>query len=408
MPRPSTETVSSFSRPVRQLVSMVMVIAIVGAGVWLAWPQLQGVFLANIWLNGFIGFVFILGVIACFWQVLQLSQSVRWLEQVGPEGQFSGHAPQLLATLAALLHSLGGAQAQISSSSARSILDSIGTRIDEARDIARYLVSLLILLGLLGTFYGLATTVPAVVETIRALAPKEGESAMALFDKLMGGLEQQMGGMGTAFSSSLIGLGGSLVVGLLELFASHGQNRFYRELEEWLSSITSFGLASGDAGDGSPQGALVTVLDRVARQMEFMRELSQRSAARQHGSDSQMLALGQAISQLAHQATAQAQSLERMIALLEASNNHNLATAQASGAQTVLLRELGEHFRRMIEEGPDPEQRQRLRSIDMQLHRLLEEMSAGRQESMLDLRADLNALTTAVRQLSRGNSVSGG
>ena len=140
----------------------------------------------------------------------------------------------------------------ISSSSAHSILESVATRIDEARDITRYLTNLLIFLGLLGTFYGLATTIPAIVNTIKSLAPGPGESGLDVFTKLMAGLQAQLGGMSTAFSSSLMGLAGSLVVGLLELFASHGQNRFFRELEEWVSSITRLGLASGDSeGAGS-------------------------------------------------------------------------------------------------------------------------------------------------------------
>mgnify|MGYP007000383185 len=133
----------------------------------------------------------------------------------------------------------------------RSILDSVATRLDEARDITRYIINLLIFLGLLGTFYGLATTVPAVVETIRTLAPKEGQSAIEVFDKLMSGLENQLGGMGTAFASSLLGLAGSLVVGLLELFSGHGQNRFYMELEEWISSFTRVSVFS--APDESSQ-----------------------------------------------------------------------------------------------------------------------------------------------------------
>ncbi len=148
-----------------------------------------------------------------------------------------------------------GTQLQIGASSSRSILDSIATRIDEARDITRYIVNLLIFLGLLGTFFGLATTVPAVVETIRSLAPGEGEGGVEVFNRLMTGLEEQLGGMGTAFSSSLLGLAGSLVVGLMELFAGHGQNRFYRELEEWLSTITKLSYASGDGEDASEAGA---------------------------------------------------------------------------------------------------------------------------------------------------------
>jgi hypothetical protein len=139
---------------------------------------------------------------------------------------------------------------QVTPASAKSVLDSVGARMEESRDITRYIANLLIFLGLLGTFFGLATTVPAVVETIRSLQPTEGEEGLAVFGRLMDGLEDQLGGMGTAFASSLLGLAGSLVVGLLELFAGHGQNRFYREMEEWLASITRVSLSSGDGEGG--------------------------------------------------------------------------------------------------------------------------------------------------------------
>src|SRR5690606_32076039 len=271
--KPDHEGRAQFTQPVRQITMMVVVLVLVALGGYVAFPRVAPVFLANLWLNGFIAMVFLMGIVACFWQVFQLSQSVNWIE--GFVAENPGHefvkAPRLLAPLAALLGSRGR-QMQISSTSSRSIQDSVGTRIDEARDITRYIVNLLIFLGLLGTFYGLATTVPAVVDTIRNLAPQEGETGIQVFDKLMGGLEAQLGGMGTAFSSSLLGLAGSLVVGLLELFAGHGQNRFYRELEEWLSSITRFGFVAGDteglaeggavAPAGGDNGAMVAVLDR--------------------------------------------------------------------------------------------------------------------------------------------------
>ena len=372
-------TGAKFTQPVRQIVLMLAVMALVAAGAWLILPAVEQVFLSNIWLNGFIGLVFLIGIFACFWQVVQLVISVSWIEDFAaqrPEHDMSV-APRLLAPLAALLRSRG-ARTQISASSSRSILDSVATRIDEARDITRYLTNLLIFLGLLGTFYGLATTVPAVVETIRSLAPQEGETGVQVFDKLMGGLEAQLGGMGTAFSSSLLGLAGSLVVGLLELFAGHGQNRFYRELEEWLSSITRIGLSAGDGEASADQGALVVVLDQIVTRLE-----AQEARA---GEDRVALAEGlQALAdgfrKLAGQDTdAQAEALARI----------------AAGQERILAM-----MERDASLGADAEARMRLRSIDVQMLRLLEEVSAGRQESIADLRADLGALTQAIRQLSR-------
>ncbi|SEN35592.1 hypothetical protein SAMN05216227_101222 [Pseudorhodobacter antarcticus] len=390
MEKTTTEAELSFTQPIRQIVMMLAVIILVVVGAFFAWGQLSGIFLANIWLNGFIVFVFFIGVLSCFWQVLQLSQSVRWIVEFSPEGSDAGaQPPRLLAPLAALLRSRG-ARMRISASSARSIQDSVATRIDEARDITRYLVNLLVFLGLLGTFYGLATTVPAVVETIRSLAPQEGETGMQVFDKLMGGLEAQLGGMGTAFSSSLLGLAGSLVVGMLELFASHGQNRFYRELEEWLSSITRLGFSNGDGagdGDGGDMAGLGGVMDQVARQLETLQNLFVQADVSRSLADDRLGLLGEAVQGLATQVQADAHIQDRL--------------AELAAAQTALLTRIADGQDRAATEGPEAESRMRLRSIDVQLLRILEEIVAGRQESMQDLRADLAGVTNAVRQLSR-------
>ena len=243
----SHKTEPQFSQPVRQIVMMLIVLGLTAALGVLVFPTVEKIFLASPYLKIFILLVFFVGVLACFWQVLTLISSVNWIEGFAldrPGHEFT-KAPRLLAPLSAML-SGRAARRSLTSASTRSILESVGQRIEEQRDLTRYLINLLIFLGLLGTFFGLATVVPAVVDTIRSLAPKEGQSAMASFDTLMHGLEGQLGGMGTAFGSSLLGLSGSLVVGLLELFASHAQNRFYRELEEWLSSITKLGITGVD------------------------------------------------------------------------------------------------------------------------------------------------------------------
>jgi hypothetical protein len=184
---------------------------------------------------------------------------------------------------------------QVTPASAKSVLDSVGARMEESRDITRYIANLLIFLGLLGTFFGLATTVPAVVETIRSLQPTEGEEGLAVFGRLMDGLEDQLGGMGTAFASSLLGLAGSLVVGLLELFAGHGQNRFYREMEEWLASITRVSLSSGDGEGGVDRGAIGTVLDHMVDQIETLQSLYSQSEARRAETDERIQELTQAV-----------------------------------------------------------------------------------------------------------------
>jgi hypothetical protein len=376
---------TTFSQPIRAITIMLLVCALVGTGAWAIHGQIIDILRTNPLLNGLIAFVFVIGVLTCFWQVWILAQSVYWIENFvrRTPGTENDLPPLLLAPLAALLRSRT-ARMSISSSSSRSIQDSVVQRVDEARDITRYLINLLVFLGLLGTFWGLATTVPAVVETIRSLAPQDGETGLEVFGKLMGGLESQLGGMGTAFSSSLLGLAGSLVLGLLELFAGHGQNRFTRELEEWLSSITRLGFAS--EGDGGDQSAVGAMIDHMALQVEQLQLMHEQAEAGRGAFEARIAELSEALTRLGTQ-------------------------REDDGSQTAVLRRIADGQDRLIAAlssdgtgSSDAESRMRLRSIDVQLLRILEEMSAGRQESMADLRSDLVALTAAVRQLARSGA----
>lgn len=392
MARLDGEAAAQFSQPVRQIFLMLIVLVLVGFLAYIAYPQVSPVFLANPWLNGVIGAVFVIGVLACFWQLYQLVSSVIWIEgfvQERPGHQFT-RAPRLLASLAALLRARG-ARAQLGTSSARSILDSVATRIDEARDITRYIVNVLIFLGLLGTFYGLATTVPAVVDTIRSLAPAAGEegSDINVFNRLITGLEAQLGGMGVAFASSLLGLAGSLVVGLLELFASHGQNRFYRELEDWLSTITRVGFAGGESEDAGLGSATAVVLDQMAEQMESLTSLYENSDASRAVIDERLNAL--------------AGSVERLVQRIEGENAAEATLAKLAAGQERLAAALESNVGRGGVGGEtDAEARMRLRSMDVQLLRILEELASGRQEMLDDLRTDIHNLTRAVEALGRG------
>lgn len=376
------EVTTTFSQPIRAITTMLLVCILVGAGAWLIYGTVLNILDTNPILNGLIGLVFLFGVFSCFWQVWILAQSVYWIENFvrGAAEAETEAPPRILAPLAALLRSRS-ARMSISSSSSRSIQDSVVQRIDEARDITRYLINLLVFLGLLGTFWGLATTVPAVVETIRSLAPQEGESGLDVFGKLMTGLESQLGGMGTAFSSSLLGLAGSLVLGLLELFAGHGQNRFIRELEEWLSSITRLGYA-GD-GESADQTALGLLVDHMAQQMEELQALQSQTEANRFHSEAKITELVTVMTRLTEKIDAE----KGQTAMLR-----RIAVGQEKLLQVLEATEGGT---------ADPESRMRLRSIDVQLLRILEEMSAGRQETLTDLKTDISQLTAAIRQLGR-------
>lgn len=396
-----------FSQPVRQIAMMLLVLGLVGAGAFFAYARIYRIFQSNLMLNGLILGVFVFGVLTCFWQVAELIRSVSWIERfagrrasaveagVAPRAERdTDAAPRMLAPLATLLGARGPAGGIISTSSARSIQESVATRIDEGRDITRYVAQLLIFLGLLGTFYGLAITIPGVVDTIRGLAPAEGETGVEMFSTLMDGLETQLGGMATAFSSSLIGLAGSLIVGLLELFVTHGQNRFYRELEEWMTSFTRVSVAATEASGpgGLERGALSAFLEQIGGQMQALTEFY---ATRDEIYEQDQLATDE-------RALVMARGVERL-------TQHVLADGDAAIARATQLQEalarLIDGQERLIAlterrgetvEG-DSEARTRLRSIDLALGRLVEEMSAGRADMMLELRADIAHLTRAVK-----------
>ena len=375
-----------FSQPIRQVLLMLSVLALTSAGTVVAAPRVLAVFTANLWLNGFILFVFFVGVISCFVQVVQLIKSVRWIEEfVNKPDKGSSNAPQLLAPLATLLRSRG-ASIQISASSSQSILESVSTRVEEAREITRYIVNLLIFLGLLGTFYGLATTVPALVETIRSLAPQEGETGFEVFTRLMSGLEGQLSGMGVAFASSLLGLAGSLVVGLLELFAGQAQNRFYRELEEWLSTITSFNVTVDEGNSSTDNTILLGIFERLGDQIELMERFLNRDQSTMATTDREFAILQ-----------------DKFVKVMDEnkSNLENLID-NFTKSQKQLLDFL--KSKESVEGGIDAESRMRLRSIDVQMLHISEEIAVGRQEAIKAIREEIANLADSLQSTSAKSS----
>jgi hypothetical protein len=220
--------------------------------------------MANPGLNGLIIGVLLIGIIFSFRQVLRLFPEIAWVNgfRVGDPGH-ARRQPVLLAPMAAILGDRGGRIA-ISPQIMRSLLDSIATRLDEARDTSRYMTGLLVFLGLLGTFWGLIETVGSVGTVIQSL--KVGGDAASMFDSLRDGLAAPLGGMGISFSSSLFGLAGSLVLGFLDLQSSQAQNRFYIDLEDWLSTtVRDQGGEQLAAGAGAPalSGEVRTAMDKL-------------------------------------------------------------------------------------------------------------------------------------------------
>lgn len=221
------------SSPQVFLLSMLVFLAISGFVAAILYRQISSAFQTNPGLNGLILGVLGVGVLFAFNQVIRLFREVKWVNsfRAGSEA----NDPVLLAPMKGLLSR--SSSSAISTTSMRSILDSIATRLDESRDISRYLIGLLVFLGLLGTFWGLLQTIASIGDTIRSLNPGSGDTNDVLA-ALKSGLSAPLSGMGTAFSSSLFGLSGSLVLGFLDLQAGRAQNRFYTELENWLSTVT--------------------------------------------------------------------------------------------------------------------------------------------------------------------------
>jgi len=229
------------------LVRMTVFLILCSLVVIVLYKQILTAFMANPGLNALIVGVMLIGIALAFRQVIRLFREVNWVNgfRLADPGLAVDRPPVLLAPMAALLGDRIGRMA-ISAQVMRGILDSIAARLDEARDLSRYMTGLLIFLGLLGTFWGLIDTVSSVGRVLDGL--KVGGDAGAVFDALKEGLAAPLSGMGISFSSSLFGLAGSLVLGFLDLQTSQAQNRFYTELEDWLSTtVRDLGVV-GDGG----------------------------------------------------------------------------------------------------------------------------------------------------------------
>jgi hypothetical protein len=247
---------NKLSSPRIFLVRMLVFLVLCALVMVVLYKQLVVAFFANPGLNALIGAVLLIGTILSFRQVIRLYPEVAWVNnfRISDPGLAVARHPKLLAPMAAILGGERTGRMTISQQTMRHLLDSIATRLDEARDISRYMTGLLVFLGLLGTFWGLIETVGSVGKVIDGL--KVGGDAGALFDTLKEGLAAPLGGMGISFSSSLFGLAGSLILGFLDLQSSQAQNRFYTDLEDWLASTVREYSGESAAGGGELQHAI--------------------------------------------------------------------------------------------------------------------------------------------------------
>ncbi len=256
---------TKLSSPRIFLVRMLVFLVLCALVMVVLYKQIMVAFFANPGLNALIGAVLLIGIILSFRQVIRLYPEVAWVNnfRVADPGLAVDRHPTLLAPMAAILGGERTGRMTITQQTMRHLLDSIATRLDEARDISRYMTGLLVFLGLLGTFWGLIETVGSVGKVIEGL--KVGGDAGSLFDALKEGLAAPLGGMGISFSSSLFGLAGSLILGFLDLQSSQAQNRFYTDLEDWLAT-TVREYARDDATGMGP--GLQQALDRLRHAVE--------------------------------------------------------------------------------------------------------------------------------------------
>ena len=273
---------------------------------------LLAAFMANPVFNGTILGVLLVGILINIRQVLILGPERRWIEQFrNARGEQDVPPTRLFGSMARLLSGRDGEHFSLSALSLRTLLDGVRLRLDESRDISRYFMGLLVFLGLLGTFWGLLDTLRAVGGVIQGLGADQ--QAGAFFEEFKQGLEAPLAGMGTAFSSSLFGLAGAVVLGFLDLQAASAQNRFYNDLEEWLSGqtrLTSGLLGSGE--EGSIPAYVHALLEQTADSLEQLQRMMQRSEDDRRAADARLVELATELARLTEHGQAERRVLAGM------------------------------------------------------------------------------------------------
>ncbi|MBI3515959.1 MAG: flagellar motor protein MotA [Proteobacteria bacterium] len=367
----------------RMALFLVAVVAVAGV----SYPVLARAFEANVALNAMILLVLLLGIIYIFRQVTMLQPEIHWLETFrrGQPGLSTNRTTRLLGPMASMLGERKG-RLTLSATSTRALLDTIGARLDEGRDIARYLIGLMILLGLLGTFYGLMQTVGSVGDVVGRLTMGGGDAATA-FEDLKRGLSSPLAAMGTAFGASLFGLAGSLVLGFLDLQAGQAQNRFYNELEEWLSSQTRLGSGAAVVADGeqSVPAFIQALLEQTADSLEGLQRTIARGEDSRIQANQNLMALTDKLSVLADQMRAEQSLMLRL--------------AENQTEMKPLLARLAEQFDRGGM-GFDDASRAHIRNLDLHLGRMLEETTQGRAQIIQDVRSEIRLLARTIAALA--------
>jgi hypothetical protein len=375
------------TRPSGYLLRMLVFLVAVGGVAGLLSPVLITAFFHNPGLNSLILLILLVGICWNLLQVLRLRPEVTWLEtyQTSRSRLAALPSPRLLAPMASMLAMRDGGgnnqtrQFTLSATAMRSLLDSLASRLDESRELSRYMTGLLIFLGLLGTFWGLLNTVTSVSDVIGGMSLGNGDINM-MFDQLKTGLARPLAGMGTAFSASMYGLSGALVLGFLDLTAGQAQNRFFNELEEWLAGLTRLSSGILSEGEGSVPVYVQALLEQTAENMESLQRVLTQDGENRSQVNQAVNTLNERLASLAD--------------TMRANQHLMLRIAETQATLGPALQRLGDL------QGGDEVSRGHLRNIEMGLQRLLTEGEQGRSRATTDLRNDLRLLTRTVAALA--------
>ena len=381
------------TRPHRYLTRMVIFLLVVSGICAVLFPRLQEAFTANAVLNGVILGVLLFGIGYSLRQVIMLNPEVNWLQRlirekggslVMPGATSDERPPKLLGPMVTMMGERTG-RIRLSALSMRSLLDGIQSRVSESHDMSRYLIGLLIFLGHLGTFWGLLETVSAVGATISGLSSDSGDPA-AMFGQLQQGLETPLSGMGTAFSSSLFGLAGSLILGFLELQASQAHNRFVNELEEWLSEVTRL-TGGGPLADGDqPVPAFIqALLEQTADSLDSLQRTMAKAEESRLNMDHSLEVLAERLGTLTDQLRSEQSILTRL--------------AESQAQLRPVLTQLAEVNGTRVG-GLDDASRDHLRNLDHHMGRLVQEAASGRNKAVEEIRSEIRLLARTIAALA--------
>ena len=364
-----------------RMVGFLAFVAVVTAALF---DQLQHAFAANPVLNGVIVAVLLAGIVWNLRQVLALRHEVAWIEGFrSVRGADSPVQPRLLAPMASMLAARRSERVSLSALSLRSVMDGILSRLDETRELSRYMVGLLIFLGLLGTFWGLLLTIGSVADVIGNMSVGSGDLNQ-LFNQLKTGLARPLEGMGTAFSTSMLGLAGALVLGFLDLTAGQAQNRFTNELEEWLAGLTR--LSSGPLGqeaEGSIPAYVTALLEQTAENMEGLQAILSRGEEGRAETSRALMTLTERMTVLTEQ--------------MRANNALMLRVAEGQSSLAPALTRLAE-----AQSAPliDEATRGHIRNLEILLARLAEDMNQGRAQTTAEIRNEIKILTRTIAAIA--------